>query len=383
MKIVFVGGGTGGHFYPLISVAEEIGKYAIENQLIQPKMYYFGPNEYDEKALYETGMSYVYSSAGKKRRTKDLLSRLKNFFSFFQIVIGVLKSLISLYFIFPDVIFSKGGYTTFPVLMAGKILRIPIVIHESDASFGRVNMWAKSFAKYIATSYPETEIGLTEKERKKSALVGVPIRKNLMFNPLNEAYKVLRIDPKIPTIAVLGGSLGAMYVNNAIIDTLPTLLKKYQIVHVTGKANYKNLKKETDSFLRNLQGLNKYVPIDFLNAYNLRALYTSADVIITRAGSGTLFEIAEWGIPSIIIPIVEEVSHDQKKNAYAYSRSAGGIVIEEKNFTPSIIEAEIDKILSNTEYKKNLKNKAKLFSTPKASRKIANLLVAILKDHEV
>ena len=382
MKIIFVGGGTGGHFYPLIAVAEEIDRYAQENQLVQPSKYYFGPTKYDEKALYDADMKYRYCSAGKMRRTKDISSRIKNIFSIFSIALGVVKATVSLYIIYPDVVFSKGGYASFPVLLAARLLRIPVVIHESDAVFGRVNRWSASFASFIAISYPEVEKDLTEKQRGKTALIGVPLRRQIHNNPISEAYDLLKIEGDIPTIIVLGGSLGAHYINENILDALPVLLKKYQVVHITGKKNFDAVQKESKSFLRDMQNLNTYHPLPFLNAYYMRALYTVADIAVTRAGSGTLFEIAEWGIPSMIIPIGEEVSHDQKKNAYAYARSAGGVVIEEQNLAPNLLVAEIEKILSDEEVYKKKARQAREFAKPDAAAKVAQLLVDILKSHE-
>ena len=382
MKIVFVGGGTGGHFYPLIAVAEEIDKYARENQLVQPKKYYLGPSPYDEKALYSADMKYVYCPAGKLRRTKDIWSKIRNFLSIFSMFFGAIKAVFTLFFIFPDVVFSKGGYTSFPVLVAARLLRIPVVIHDSDSMLGRATKWSASFATHIAISYPEAERSLSEKQRQKTALLGVPIRRQLRYNPKPDAHEMLRITPEIKTIAVLGGSSGAQFLNDNVLDALPVLLKKYQVVHQTGKKLFDTIKKETESFLRTMPNLFIYHPLPFLNAFHMRALYSVADVIITRAGSGTLYEIAEWGIPAIIVPIREEVSHDQRSNAYAYARSAGGIVMEEQNLSPHLLASQVDNILSNDDVHNAMHQKAKVFSSPKAAEQVAKLLVDILKSHE-
>ena len=382
MKIVFVGGGTGGHFYPLIAVAEEINRYAQEHQLVQPKKYYLGPTPYDEKALYSVDMKYVYCPAGKVRRTKDVLSKIKNLFSFFPIFFGSLKATFTLFIIFPDVVFSKGGYASFPVLWAARFLRIPVVVHDSDSMLGRVTKWSASFATHIAISYPEAEKSLSEKQREKTALLGIPIRQQLLHNPNPDSYDLLKLDPDIKTVAILGGSSGAQFLNENILDTLPVLLKKYQVVHQTGKKLFDEVKKETESFLRTLPDLHTYRPLPFLNSFYMRALYSVADVIITRAGSGTLYEIAEWGIPAIIVPIREEVSHDQRKNAYAYARSAAGVVVEEQNLSPHLLMSQIDSILGNEKMRGTMRQKAKEFSAPDAAKKVAKLLVDILRSHE-
>ena len=382
MKLVFVGGGTGGHFYPLIAVAEEIDAYAQEHQLVQPKKYYFGPEKYDEKALYSAGLKYHYCSAGKLRRTKDIASRIKNIFSIFAMGVGVVKVVVNLFIIFPDVVFSKGGYAAFPVLVAARILRIPVIVHESDATFGRVNRWSAKFARYIAISYPEVEQELNKQQKEKTAFVGIPLRKTLLPRPTEKAEELLKLEEGIPVLAVFGGSSGAQYVNDNIIDALPELLQHYQVVHITGVGHIESVVQESKSFLRDKGGLHTYRPIAQLNAYYLRALYSIAKLAITRAGSGTLFELSAWGIPSIIIPIPEEVSHDQRKNAYAYIRSAGGIVIEEKNLSPNLLISQIEKLLKNEQGYADLKRRTEAFAKLDAGKKIAQLLVKILKEHE-
>ena len=382
MKIVFVGGGTGGHFYPLIAVAEEIERYALENQLVQPKKYYLGPTHYDEKALYDAGIKFVFCPAGKMRRTKDILSRIKNVFSLFSIFFGALKAIFTLFVIFPDVVFSKGGYASFPVLFATRILRIPVVIHDSDSTLGRVSRWSATFATYIAIAYPEAENDLSKKQQEKAARIGIPIRKQLRYNPNPDAHTTLKLDPDKKTVAILGGSSGAQFLNENVLDALPIMLQKYQVVHQTGEKMFADLKKEAESFLHSMSNAHTYHPLPFLNTYHMRALYSVADVIITRAGSGTLYEIAEWGIPAIIIPIREEVSHDQKKNAYAYARSAGGVVVEEQNLSPHLLVSQVDRILRDKKVRDEMRQKAKAFAAPDASEKVAKLLVDILKSHE-
>ncbi len=382
MKIVFVGGGTGGHFYPLIAVAEEIERYALENQLVQPKKYYLGPTHYDEKALYNAGITFVFCPAGKMRRTKDILSRIKNLFSLISLFFGALKALFTLFVIFPDVVFSKGGYASFPILFAARILRIPVVIHDSDSTLGRVSRWSATFATHIAIAYPEAENDLSKKQQEKAALIGIPIRRQLRYNPNPDAHTILKLDPDMKTVAILGGSSGAQFLNENVLDALPIMLRRYQVVHQTGKKMFTDLKKEAESFLHALPDMHTYHPLPFLNAYHMRALYSVADVIITRAGSGTLYEIAEWGIPAIIIPIREEVAHDQKKNAYAYARSAGGVVVEEQNLSPHLLVSQVNHILQNKKVGDEMRQKAKAFSTPNASEKVAKLLVDILKSHE-
>ena len=151
MKIVFTGGGTGGHFYPIIAVAEEINNIVRERKLLAPQLYYLAPKKYDARALYENNINFRKSPAGKKRRYFSIW----NFFDMFKTIFGVIKTTFQLFAIYPDVVFSKGGYASFPTLFAAKLLRIPVIIHESDAVPGKVSLWSGKFAIKIAVSYPE------------------------------------------------------------------------------------------------------------------------------------------------------------------------------------------------------------------------------------
>ena len=146
MRIGLVGGGSGGHFYPLIAVVE-----ALETYPNKPDLFYFGPNSYNEVLLKKHKIKFVYCPAGKLR----LYFSIQNFFDVFRNFFGIFVALFKLFLIYPDVIFSKGGYTSVPILFAARLLRIPVVIHESDTVPGRANIMAKNFAKYIAISYPE------------------------------------------------------------------------------------------------------------------------------------------------------------------------------------------------------------------------------------
>ena len=151
MRILFTGGGSGGHFYPIIAIAKELTEIVKEKKLLKPDLYYMSPTDYNPSLLFENGIIYKKNSAGKLRRYFSI----KNFFDFFKTGWGTLTSLIMIWRLYPDVVFGKGGYASFPALMSAKILRIPVVIHESDTSPGIVNMWAGKFAQRIAISYPE------------------------------------------------------------------------------------------------------------------------------------------------------------------------------------------------------------------------------------
>ena len=222
MKIVFTGGGTGGHFYPIIAVAREMNAIAREKKLFELKLFYFGPDPYDSRALYENGIGFKQSTAGKLRRYFSLL----NFSDLFKTTLGSIRSIWQLYRIYPDVVFSKGGYASFPTVLAARILRIPVVIHESDASPGRVNSWAGKFARKVAVSYPETS-GFFETKNKNVALTGNPIRRELYDIGKKSGNDFLKFDLEVPTLLIIGGSQGSQRINDAVLDSLAKLVEKY------------------------------------------------------------------------------------------------------------------------------------------------------------
>lgn len=375
MKILLTGGGTGGHFYPLIAVAESINKVVKEEKLLPVKLYYMSDSPHDADMLLENNIEYINISAGKLRRYFSIL----NFFDLFKTFFGIIGATIKVFNIYPDVIFSKGAYSSFPVLFAAKILRIPVVIHESDSAPGRTNLWSSKFAKRIAISYPEA---VKYFDSSKVAVTGNPVRKNLQMLPSREnSRKFLNLTEDIPTILILGGSLGAQIINEEILKILPKLVEKYYVIHQTGKANIEDVSGTSEVILNGDNFKNRYRTFDYLDDLNMTMSAGASDLIISRAGSA-IFEIAYWGIPSIIIPITNSNGNHQRQNAYNYARSGGAIVIEESNLSSNILLSEIDRIINDKQLIKKMSESAKAFIKNDASELIAKEIIKIGLQHE-
>ena len=379
MKIVFTGGGSGGHFYPIVAVAEEIHQIVEREKLLSPEMYYIGPSVLDYEALAEQSITWKKTNAGKIRRYFSI----RNAFDLVKVVIGVIQSTFQLFFLYPDVVFSKGGYASFPTTFAARILRIPVIIHESDAHPGRANIIASKWAKAIAISFP----GVTQYfgkniDSSKFALVGNPIRR-VLFRPAREgAHSYLGLQDTIPTLLVLGGSQGAQAINSVVLDALPELLEKYQVIHQTGKDNIESVRGIANVILKDNPNKERYRAFGFLNILAIRMSAGIASVVVTRAGAGSIFEAAAWGLPSIVIPLPEEISHDQTKNAFAYARDGAAVVLKQKNLSKNILIAEIDRILRNDKVRSDMIAAAKEFAKPDAAEKIARLIVDTALKHE-
>lgn len=372
MRIVLVGGGTGGHFYPLIAVSEALRD---RDQALskQTELIYFGPDEYNRDALARLNIKFEYCPAGKKRRYFSPLNFTDTFKTFFGFFVAIWK----LYKLYPDVIFSKGGFTSVPVVTAAWILKIPIVIHESDAIPGRANKLASKMARYIAISYDDT---IDHFPNNKTALTGFPIRKTFLAQ-LPNPHEQLGIPKDKPVIFVTGGSLGSLRINNLILDSLDELLPEYTVIHQVGESHYEEVSKTASSLITDLSLLARYFVFSHMNAIQFSAAQQASVLIISRAGSGTIAEISVLGKPSILIPIPEKVSHDQRTNAYAYARSGAATVIEEGNLTDGMLMTEIHKILDNKEQYETMSKAAQAFTHTDAAYTLADTLLNIGEEH--
>lgn len=377
MKIVLTGGGTGGHFYPIVAVAEELNTLATTKRLVKPELFYMSTDPYNTSVLFEHNITYVSISAGKIRVGGGVSNLILNAIDLCKTGWGVLEAIWKMFMIYPDVVFGKGGYVSFPALFAARLLRIPVVIHESDSVPGKVNAWAGKFATRIALSYPEA---VNYFDRTKTAHTGNPIRKEIMDPQTMGSAELFGLDPSIKTILILGGSQGSQRVNEAIMDALPTLVADYQIIHQVGKRNSKVVNETKEVVLLNVPHRERYKPYDYLDVLHLRSAVGMAQLIISRAGS-TIFEIALWKKPSIMIPITSSNGDHQRKNAYGYARTGASVVIEEKNLTTHVLVSEIRRILEHAEEQEKMIAATQTFARRDAATLIAEEIASIALSH--
>ena len=373
MKILFAGGGTGGHIFPIIAIARELRKINP-----QTKLYFVGPvNEtyYNLLQKEEITIKKIYS--GKIRRYKEPKAIIENIIdATIKIPLGIIQSFIYMFFLCPDVVFSKGGYGSVPTTIAAKLLNIPIFLHESDITPGKANKFISKFALEIFTSFPNTEFFTKE----KMILVGNPIRINENINLTNEEIKKeLNIKTNKPIIFVMGGSQGSERINNLILQILPQLLKLFEVIHQCGANNYNNISIESEFLISN-DLKESYHLTPFLNERNLNNAINISNIIISRAGAGSIFEIANAGKASILIPLPESAQNHQIKNAYAYADFGASLVITEENLTPNFFLHKILGIIKSPAIQKNMENKAKRFSKPKSAKIIASYIFEFLNQ---
>ncbi|MCA9356011.1 UDP-N-acetylglucosamine--N-acetylmuramyl-(pentapeptide) pyrophosphoryl-undecaprenol N-acetylglucosamine transferase [Candidatus Nomurabacteria bacterium] len=375
MKIVLAGGGTGGHFYPLIAIAEELRKIEREEKLFELDIFYFGDKVLDQEAMFINNIKYRNVFSGKIRAYSSIL----NFTDFFVTIVGVFSTLIKLFFIYPDVVLIKGGHASFPTAFAAKILRIPVIVHESDTYPGKVTKWAGKFAKRIAVAYP-TCFKYFPKER--TALVGQPIRNDIKIKAGEGVMEFLKLDPSVPVVSVIGGSSGAVLINDTILEALPKLVEKYQVLHQTGSGDkYKDVIERSNIILTDNPKKDRYKAFEYLEPLALKMVAGATKVFISRAGANSIAEISIWNIPSIIIPITKSNGNHQRQNAYEYARTGKAVVIEESNLSPNIIISEIDRMLDHPDIYKKMTEAKNFIDNDKAAQIVASEIIKLASKH--
>jgi len=374
MKIIFTGGGTGGHFYPIIAVAQKLNTLLQREKIANAEFIYMSTEPYDERLLYDNKIIFKQVTAGKLRTYFSL----QNFIDPFKTAWGAFKALFQMFALYPDIVFSKGGFASFPALVAARFFRIPVIIHESDSAPGRVNAWAGKFAQKIAISYPEAAQYFPE---GRTALTGNPIREELIRPSGKDAFKELGLEPDVPVLLVIGGSLGARKINDQMVSLAPRLVGKYQVIHQTGEANVAEVEKLVGGLLGGNPHASRYHVYGYLDNSTMKLAAEAATVVVSRAGSA-IFEIAVWGIPAILIPLTGTNNDHQRKNAFAYARAGGAVVIEESNLSSSILSTEIDIFMGDSAKREKMKEAARAFARTDAAEKIAEQIVTVLLRHQ-
>ena len=351
MRILFTGGGSGGHIFPIIAV-----KQTFEQGY---DFYYLGPNGFAKRELISQGIKTRFILAGKFRRYFSL----NTIIDLIKIPVGIVQSFWYLFIWVPDVIFSKGGYGSFPVVLVAWIYKIPIILHESDSAPGLANQILAKFAKKIILSFSSSEKYFS-KHQKKLVLIGNPIRREITQGNEIQGRAIFKIGSDKPVVLIIGGSQGAKKINEIILNTLPRLLEIAEIIHVTGELDFKRVEKETTRLLASDTNRADYHLYSFLNIEQIKHGYAIADLIVNRAGAGSIFEISALGKPSILIPLPDAAQDHQKKNAYEFTKNGRAIVLEQPNLTPNMFLDTISDLLKSPSKLGQMSTKARTFYNP-------------------
>ena len=366
-KILLTGGGTGGHIMPLLAVADELKK----TNFADFEMYFIGPKNPFVSEFTERGISAYGILGSKLRRYFSLL----NLVDIPKFIIGFFQALFRLYILMPDIVFSKSGPGTFPVILAARFYLIPVIIHESDAVPGLNNRMSAKFAKRIGVSFDSAAAYF---EKSKVFVSGNPVRAELLRDESPDSGAKAASGEK-PLIFIYCGSQGAARINQFVFDNLEILLKNFRIFHQTGEKNLAEARTITKSILAELPGEagESYRLEGFLNLDSLRTVFREAAIVVSRSGS-SIFEIAAFGKPAILIPLEGSAGNHQKANAYEYAKTGAAVVIEEANLKPNLFLSQLKNILEDKAKYSAMAAAAKNFARPDAAKIIAAEIFQIL-----
>jgi len=362
IRVVLTGGGTGGHLFPLAAIADFMKeKYSPQEEV---EFLFIGRGDQMEQQIFSPRSIPIKKiSTGKFRRYFSW----KNFSDLFKIPLGIIQSLWHLLWYMPDVVFSKGGYVSVPVVLAARFYRIPVIIHESDAVPGFSNKVAGAFARRIAISFERAKVYFVA---EKTFLSGIPVRKEALGGDKYKAMEILGIKKESkPVVFFIGGSQGAQIINEVVLEAINQLTIHYQVIHQTGKAHYDAVVREAGRRGQKI-GHGDYYPIAFFGD-EIGHLLALADVVVSRAGATAIFEIAANQKPCILVPIKSSANDHQRMNAFEIARAGGAVVLEEENFKKNLLIKKIDQLMNDVEMREKMVKELAKFYHPDAAQKIS------------
>ncbi len=373
VKIVFAGGGTGGHIYPGLAVCDEVRALYREKN-IPLKLYWFGNSSGMDKTLVEKSGSvdkFVGIPSGKLRRYFSF----QNFFDLFKIGFGLIKSFFKLLSIKPDMVFSKGGFVSVTPCMAAKLLRIPVFTHECDFTPGLATKLNSKSARKILVTYEETKKYLGDEKAARAVVTGNPVRP-VFYSPDPEKGKKFLFenrtdyDSSKPVLMILGGSLGAHQINELVVENMQWLTERYNVVHQCGAKDFDEMPKDVNGY--------------FCHAFIYSEMcdcISSADVILARAGANSIWECSVLGKPMVLIPLCGSGTRgDQVDNAQYFVDKGAAISLTGEEATSENLKNALTKF-QDTDFRKNAAiNSVKLSENNRPAKNIAQLIWEEIKD---
>ena len=350
-RIILTGGGTAGHVTPNIALLPSLQEEGFE-------VIYIGSYDGIEKKLIENmGVKYYGISSGKLRRYFDV----KNFTDPFRVLKGYSEASSLIKKLKPDIIFSKGGFVSVPVVMAAKRRKVPCIIHESDITPGLANKISIPFTDKVCVNFPETLVHIPQ---GKAVLTGTPIRKELFSGNKIKGIDFCGFSLNKPAIMVMGGSSGAQSVNEKVREALPLILEKYQVIHVCGKG-------KIDPAYDNIKA---YAQFEYINR-ELNNLFAAADIVVSRAGANAICELLALRKPNILIPLFLGASRgDQILNAHSFEKQGFSYILNQEDLDSDSLANAIDLVYDNKEKYIDSMNKSEQSD---ATRTIVNLIKEI------
>jgi UDP-N-acetylglucosamine--N-acetylmuramyl-(pentapeptide) pyrophosphoryl-undecaprenol N-acetylglucosamine transferase len=377
VKILITGGGTGGHVAPAMAVIEALRERHPDVHLL-----YVGSRSGIEARLAEAaGVPFKPIATGKLRRAANPLKMInaKNLTDITRIPLGVFQAFKVVRSYRPNVVFSTGGYVCVPTVLASALLRVPIITHEQTVTVGLANRIAGRFAKQIALTFPESKAMLSTKLAAKSQVTGNPLRKALFTGAARNAtrFGFVDLDAELPCVYVTGGAQGARVINRAIAAAAPDLLQSARILHQCGSADAEELRCARDELDPALAQRWQLRP--FVEAEEIGDVWAMADVLVARAGAGTVTEACALGKPVVFVPLEPTSGDEQLKNAERSASGGGAIIVRQADCSAETITAALRPLLESAEKRAEMGLANAALATPNAAPVLADLLIQMAR----
>jgi UDP-N-acetylglucosamine--N-acetylmuramyl-(pentapeptide) pyrophosphoryl-undecaprenol N-acetylglucosamine transferase len=385
LKILVTGGGTGGHVSPALAVIRAIQDLA-QNQPWQPVFRYIGSKRgIESKLATEAGLVFVGVESGKLRRAFKISGYFtkENLLDIFRIPVGLIQSLWQVWKFHPQVVLSTGGYVSVPPIIAAWLLRVPVITHEQTVQIGLANKITARFARRIALSFEGATEELPPKLRRKSFVTGNPVR-NIIFNGSRETARELcgfePTDDNLPTVYVTGGAQGARIINRAVEAELGNLLGICRIIHQCGQQpagdeqDYDRLEKIAQTLspeVRRRYWLTRFVGDEIGNIFAL------ADLVVSRAGAGTVTEVSALGKPTIFIPLVPTGGDEQTRNAQRSVEAGAALIIPQAEMNGERLLIELRALLADQPRLQKMGEAALTLARPRAAHDLAQAVIEL------
>lgn len=378
MRIVLTGGGTAGHLMPFEPIIEALRAYHFENKnnlkkSIEPdkmEVYFLGIVNDDTKKFFSRyDIASTNIPSGKIRRYASSLTFLD---LLFRLPWGMVKAIIRMWVIMPDVVVSKGGYGSVPIVFAAFFYRIPVLLHESDTIAGLANRLAARFATTIAVGFEETKKNLG-KLSSKAIVTGTPVRRGFFRVDQKEARRFFGFSEDEPVLLVMGGSQGAEQINEVLLQILPALIVDMGIIHLTGKDHFTKISTVANEILASSPRKVSYKVYPYLTDTMFQAM-VAADAVVSRAGGTTLAEITRLRLPALLIPLATAAADHQRKNARAYESASAARVLDPTNLTKSLFEKNLRDLMADDEVRERISNNLQFMDFPDSANVIAGLV---------
>lgn len=366
MRIVFAGGGTGGHLMAGVATAEE-----MRSRVPGVEIAFFGTGNAVERRCLQ-GRGFKFFSVRGTGWTGSVTNAVVFVWRF---VMGLFSCLRSLSCIKPDVVFGLGGYSSLAPVIGAYILRVPVIILEQNVIPGKANRLLSRFANVILCHWPSSSTLEYFRDTEKIYFTGTPLRKGLLDYKKDEAAKLFGLSPYRATILVLGGSQGAAAINTAVIGCLPELIARrhdIQFIHCTGRADYLRVKDAYEA-----SGIEARV-YDFLD--EMGAAYSMADLAVSRAGATTLAELTARGIPAVLVPYPYGTDDHQYKNAQELSESGAAVLIEERSLSPERLSAAFSDLTRGKARLEKMGLLSRAMGRPAAAQAVVDITLKLLED---